>query len=978
MTRTQFTDARRNIRKQIISWISIVVIGMVALIAYLSLVYSSEAIRRSISDYYERYRFWDLEVTSTMLMDEDDLAAIRALPGVELAEPVWRSEAVLPLGETETAVAVQSLSGEISLPELLEGSLPAKAGECAVEQRLQDTLGLSPGQQIRVESSPVAGVDPLAVKTYTITGVFRHPDHISYEIQETPYVLVTQDCFDPDALRGAFMKTRIRVAGGAPEGRYSEEYRSRVRTVCRALQELEAERTASREEKIRTVYTDQLDSGQEKLDDAEQELREAEEKLADGRKQLDAGWAELKRAEQQLIDMKQKLDDGGRALGEAEYQLAAVPPWLAAVEQSFDDADDGDDPDESGGDSDELGSLVGQYRDGKRSYSEGRAAWYAAGEEYLDGLTLYDRNRKKLEQGEADYAAALEEYETGKASFDEGARQLDGLREQSEAVGTCRWLILNDNGNAGYVFAASQADGLSAMSYSVSLIFLVIAALVIYATVGRMVQEQRALIGTSKALGLYNREILGKYMFFGVSAGVTAAVLGVAASYFPVQRAMLSNYIPFFTFRSIPPCFMPLETAIVVAAVPLLAAVSVWFACRGLIRIPAIRLLQGGDLQKKRRSSRRKSARGLYSRLIFRNMQTDMSRVLVTIVSIAGCCMTLMCGFAIKFAIDRVSDRQFGEVIRFQAEVYFDPSAPEAGDEIARILEDNGMPHVLVRRAACIFQTGENLNNATAIAAEPGSLDGYYGLKDPGSGEMLQPTDDGVLIPSRLSVYAGIRQGDKLLTYDASLKLNEVPVTGIFTNHFGYLLFFTPTGYENVFGTKAEGNCFLVRMESGDLEGLEELVGGVAGFERVRDAAAERERFNSFSSIINVIVIMLLVLAGVMAYFIVMNLSVTYIQKKTRELTIMRINGFTVRECVIYVSWDLVVTTLLGVLVGLIVGHFLSQAVLPVAEGPYMQFVHDPDLRTYLFPALITMGFSALISSAALRRVKYLKLSDVI
>jgi putative ABC transport system permease protein len=118
-------------------------------------------------------------------------------------------------------------------------------------------------------------------------------------------------------------------------------------------------------------------------------------------------------------------------------------------------------------------------------------------------------------------------------------------------------------------------------------------------------------------------------------------------------------------------------------------------------------------------------------------------------------------------------------------------------------------------------------------------------------------------------------------------------------------------------------------------------------------------------------------LAGVMAYFIVMNLSVTYIQRKTRELTIMRINGFTVRECVTYVSWDLVVTTVIGILLGLIAGHYLGQTVLPVTEGAYMYFVHEPDPRTYLFSALITAGFFTLVSSTALRRVKNLKLSDM-
>ena len=190
-------------------------------------------------------------------------------------------------------------------------------------------------------------------------------------------------------------------------------------------------------------------------------------------------------------------------------------------------------------------------------------------------------------------------------------------------------------------------------------------------------------------------------------------------------------------------------------------------------------------------------------------------------------------------------------------------------------------------------------------------------------------------------------------------------------------MFFTPAGYEGVFDAKAEQNCFLIRMDGMSLEELEAAAENVPGFQRVKDAAADREHFNRFSSIVDVAVLLMLGLAGVMAYFIVMNLSVTYIQRKTKELTIMRINGFTVRECVIYVSWDLVVTTVIGILLGLAAGHYLGQTVLPVTEGRYMRFVHEPDLRTYLYSALITAGFFALVSSTALRRVKNLRLSDI-
>ena len=241
----------------------------------------------------------------------------------------------------------------------------------------------------------------------------------------------------------------------------------------------------------------------------------------------------------------------------------------------------------------------------------------------------------------------------------------------------------------------------------------------------------------------------------------------------------------------------------------------------------------------------------------------------------------------------------------------------------------------------------------------------------------VQQSEDGVLIPIRLSEYHGLRPGDSLSALDSALETHTVPITGIFDNHFGNLVFFTPSCYEKVFGTRAAPNCFLVRTDGMSLEELENKVNGVEGFLELRDAAGDRARIERMSSVLNAAIVMLLGLAAVMAYFIVMNLSVTYIQKKTRELTIMRINGFTVQECVRYVAWDLVVTTLAGIVLGLIAGHFLGLQVLPVTEGPYMRFVHDPDLRTYLYAALITAGFSLLVSSTALRRVKDLKLSDI-
>lgn len=250
--------------------------------------------------------------------------------------------------------------------------------------------------------------------------------------------------------------------------------------------------------------------------------------------------------------------------------------------------------------------------------------WYSSGEEYLDGVTRYEQGKKKLEQGER-------EYTEGKAEYEDGLKQLEDAQKILDRVDECRWVVFDNRGNGGYLFAKAHDDNLSGISYSFSSIFLVIAALVIYATIGRMVQEQRKLVGATKAMGLYNREILAKYLLFGVSAVLVGVALGVHLSWFVLQKFILRAYGLFYTYGPVSPVYLPTQTAILVAGALTVAALAVWLACSELLRTPAIRLMQGEQPNVKKRKARRSSRHGLSSRLILRNMWTDKRRVLVTV-----------------------------------------------------------------------------------------------------------------------------------------------------------------------------------------------------------------------------------------------------------------------------------------------------------------------------------------------------------
>ena len=122
MKKTQLTDTRRNISKQFVSYLSIVVISMLAITAFLGINYACDALEACVTRYLDRLAFRDIEVTSTMLLTEEDIDAIKSVDGVSDAEGVYQVTAMLRVdGKSDNEdVDVLSVTERISLPEIVE------------------------------------------------------------------------------------------------------------------------------------------------------------------------------------------------------------------------------------------------------------------------------------------------------------------------------------------------------------------------------------------------------------------------------------------------------------------------------------------------------------------------------------------------------------------------------------------------------------------------------------------------------------------------------------------------------------------------------------------------------------------------------------------------------------------------------------------------------------------------------------------
>ena len=314
----------------------------------------------------------------------------------------------------------------------------------------------------------------------------------------------------------------------------------------------------------------------------------------------------------------------------------------------------------------------------------------------------------------------------------------------------------------------------------------------------------------------------------------------------------------------------------------------------------------------------------------------------------------------------------------YEAEVVYDTDTNEAvASEVGAILDGNGLQHVDLRRQSTVYEVDETLNALTLIVAEDGALDGYYSLRGIDRGEPLSLPESGALVPRRYSEYYAAHPGDRVTVYDTGMNRCELGISGIFENYYGQVFFLTPQSYEEVFGAAPANNCFFVKTGDMSLDDLRQKLDGIEGVVSVNDAAADRTMIEQFTSGLNFVVYLMLFIAAMMSCFIVANFTMTFIQRKTSELTIMRINGFTTAECIRYVAVDLVVTTVLGTLVGLGVGGLMGQQILRVTETSYIQMIREPRIESFLYSALFTFAFSLLTNGFALRRIRRLKLTDI-
>ena len=555
--------------------------------------------------------------------------------------------------------------------------------------------------------------------------------------------------------------------------------------------------------------------------------------------------------------------------------------------------------------------------------------------------------------------------------FSEIKTILKGIIESKDQL----WVINDEKGNTDYVSMLIDIENISKLEMTFSLMFILVGAMIIYATIGKMIDEQREQIGGMKAFGMRQGEIFIKYLMFGVSATAGGMILGMLAARFVFEGYVLHSYSRYYSFDIEKPLITIFPTFIVFLIGILLSVLSSYLACHRLLKLSAVSLMQPKVPEIKAASTRRKSSVfSLYGRLILRNMLADKKRIAVTVAGVTGCCALIVTGFTIKSAVKGCVDKQYTEIVGFDEKIRF--NTVKAGEEIEELLKDEKLSYLPVSESIISYRMGDD-TFGKLVCGELDKLKGFYNIYDWKSGRELSLSGDGIYIQRRIAEIYNLSCGDEIMIMNSALQSGKVKISGIFENYIGSMVFMNTESYYDVFHSTSEPDVFLVRLGGKDKEKLLGALEKIEGFEKMEAADSERTVFESVTSVVNGVILMLVFLAALLAAVVLTNLTNMYMLQKKRELTIMRINGFSVGETVGYMVRETILTTLLGIVLGCGVGSACAYYIIRSLEQPYTRMIRSVSPSAWLVGAVITLIFAAIVNYVVLRKVKDLKLSNI-
>ncbi len=481
-------------------------------------------------------------------------------------------------------------------------------------------------------------------------------------------------------------------------------------------------------------------------------------------------------------------------------------------------------------------------------------------------------------------------------------------------------------------FLENELENVRKSSFITPVIFLSVAALILNVLVARMVQQQRSVIGTLKAVGFSSGQVFFHYLCYGLAIGFVGGAIGSVVG-LGIHRAMIMLYQTIFEFPNIHQTFQPWIHLAGIAISMVASAAGTIKGTLSAVKLHPAEAMHPAPPEKAYHTPlemfprvwRRLSFRW---KMVFRAIFRNPFRSAVSLFTGVVATMLIIGALAMRDGMKKLARYELEEVSHQDLSVTLRDPRGLGYDADERLIAGYTEPQL---RVPADLSNGVHMKSI-GVTGLPAGGTLYRPLDSAGNPIAIPAT--GLVLARKLAEILHVEVGDQVMLQPLIGERRKVTaqVAALVDTYVGLSAYADIEYLSRLMGEQWAANMILTKSFPGQSD--QPLM---SHLKEVRDVVGATRRAESlelfeqtFSKANAVIIGIFVVFAVIIGFGSVLNSSLVSLSERQREVATLRVLGFTTRQIAAIFASESAVLYGIGTIVGLYAGvlyiHFLAGA----------------------------------------------------
>lgn len=519
-------------------------------------------------------------------------------------------------------------------------------------------------------------------------------------------------------------------------------------------------------------------------------------------------------------------------------------------------------------------------------------------------------------------------------------------------------LVLTRDDKAGIKMAVEEVDQIRALGQVFPIVFFLVAALITWSTMRRMVENQRMQIGTLCSLG-YGRALLNwHYSSYGLLVSALGALAGLIGARFFLGRIVLWVLLTIYNMPGASVYMHPDVMMGIFLFTVFIAMSASFLSCnRALKEAPAgllrPRLPAHGRRILLERIPFLWQRLSFSAKLITRNMLRNTFRFLIGMVGVVGCSALLLTGFGMRDSVMYVLSNHYTRTMRYDVRVDMDVSVPMDYPEAVSLRAGAQRMETIMERSCELFVNGHWQLKGLHVLNDRHEM--IYLTKN---GQRIWLPEEGIALTERTAEEMGLGIGDSVLLRAPNGHEATVCITDIISIQLGQGVYLGKSAWRKLDLMPFVPTALF--LSGGNINAA--AIKDMDGVAKVRTIDEERAGNEAVVKVLDVVVLVMALFAGALLLVVLFTLGQLNFFERIRDLATLMVLGFYPRETKRLILRENIVIAILGLPLGLYLGPFLHRWVLTYGFPTMLEFIPHISPQSWILTPLLTLLFARIVN----------------